>query len=233
MPEEHHRERLPMPRSVLPSPPSRGERAGRVSEPSPGPLPTPPPASASVVLGAVTLGVDAGRPTLSDLGWGDSLCERAPLERERAMLPELEAPPPPRPLRRQPAFIVAMSAAGAAILALAGTLVVQTVFLAPATVEAVRLTDLGDNLLLQWEGPDVPYSVMMTSADFADPADLSAMIKGGRDAWIPRNAAGVSSDACFVVRTRAAAEQFAFTEVATELVDQGGARICAVDAGRG
>ncbi|ROR82236.1 hypothetical protein SAMN06295974_3129 [Plantibacter flavus] len=196
-------------------------------------LPEPPAERLRAVLSQLVVGGEEERLQLLDLGWGSLVGVKESLERERAVLPELEEPPQPKPLRRQPAFIVALSATAAALVTFVAIVVVQLVVQAPTRVEAVHLTDLGDNLLLQWDGPDVPYAVAMTGGDIDGAVDLSAMIKGGREVWVPKRTAAVSTDACFVVLDRAVSEREQLVSDTERLAEAGGARICVSEAERG
>jgi hypothetical protein len=184
-------------------------------------VPTPTPAHASTTIasppigGALThhvLGTpgETGRFAFAE---GNGAERPAPLESEFELLPELAAEAPPRPIWRQPAFVVSVAAALVMVLGFIGVLVVQALLREPDRVEGLTITDTGSQYFLQWKGPDVPYSVIMTGGDA--PADISAYIRDGRTLWIPTAAEQVKGDSCFVVRSMKAAADDPSTAAAT------------------
>lgn len=151
------------------------------------------------------------------------------MEREAEVLPELEAEIKPRPLRRQPAFLVSMGLALVAVLVCGGLVIRHTMYGAPDRVENVTLRDTGDNYLLEWDGPDVPYHLDLTTADGAKPEDVSGLLRSW-EAWVPKDGLGVAQDSCLVIRPQETEESEPFTVDAQELEAQGGAIVCVADA---
>lgn len=170
-----------------------------------------------------------GRIPLLELGWDRLVESKVRLARDREVLPELEEPPPPKPLRRQPAFIVSMAVAGVTLVGVGAMFVLGNIFREPDRVSDLVIQDGGDNYVIEWSGPDVPYSVVMTDEALDAPADLSAMLKG-REVWVPKRGLGVTSDSCFTVRSAEVAASEGFSDDPVVIDDQGGARVCVLDA---
>lgn len=200
------------------------------SSPAPPPRPVAVPAFApaplQVGLTHRVLGAEPGQPRLPDATAGSRVGLLAPLERAGELLPELEGETTPRPFWRQPAFLVATGAAVVMLLAVGAVLIVQGVLRSPDRVENLAITDVGSQYYLSWDGPNIPYSVIITGT--GSPADISAYVKG-RSVWLPRSASHVNGDSCFVVRSLAAARENPSTN--TEVVAaQGGRTVCVSDA---
>jgi hypothetical protein len=190
----------------------------------------PSPAAAPVaVLTHTTIGGHAGHLDLADPRWSrDGGTAGVLLESRADVLPELEDDVPPRRITRQPAFIVALAAAVVVVVVVVILVLMQTVFRGPDRVENLQLLDGGDNYILQWNGPDVPYAVTMTGATGGKTEDVSNLVKNGRQAWIPKSGADVTDDSCFVVRAQRETTQKLPTAKAA-LAGQGAARVCIAD----
>ncbi|WP_345373102.1 hypothetical protein [Frondihabitans cladoniiphilus] len=172
------------------------------------------------------------------IGAGTAVLTRAPqagaVKRPLASIPEsLPAPTDddlPKPLRRQPAFIVSIVAAIVILVGVATFLVLQQVLRGPDTVQNLTVLDGGNNYVLQWNGPDVPYSVAATNAP-SNTIDVTRFVKGGRQAFVPKSGLGVSKSSCFVVRSQAEASSHAVPTTAAELASEGGRKFCVADIG--
>ena len=220
----------PLPDASLPAPPAFVPAA-----PDPVPVPQPPapvrptPAPPSgTVLARRTIGSAPGQAVLLGRPSG-TRTEATRLEHDRQVLPELEELPPARPLYRRPAFVVSLAIAVVAVLTCVTLVVVQHVTRRPPAVASVTLQDVGDYYLLEWEGPDVPYRLVLTTADGADPADVSSLVRG-QEAWVPKTSAHVTPDSCLVVLAVEVADDHAFTVDPADLAAQGGAMACVADA---
>ncbi|AMM21013.1 hypothetical protein AX769_13825 [Frondihabitans sp. PAMC 28766] len=221
--------------SALPAVPALASSlpvAAPVRAEAPAPLPTVAPAG---VLTHHTIGAAPGRLDLADPRWSTTLASRSGgllLETRPPALPELDEEGPARRLTHQPAFIASMAAALVVVVVVVVLVLMQTVFRGPDRVENLQLLDGGDNYVLQWSGPDVPYDVLMTGGSTGKNEDVSALVKGGRSAWIPKTGADVTDKSCFIVRgQRATSQKLPTTKAA--LAAQGAARICVSAASSG
>lgn len=225
-------ERLPSSRPAAPAvAPSRSAPAtapvrtlaAAAAATSAAPLPT---VAAATVLTHHTIGRAAGQLDLGDARWSRGSASQLLLESRVEALPELDDDVPTKRLTRQPAFIVSMAAAVVVVVVVVVLVLMQTVFRAPDRVENLQLLDGGANYVLQWNGPNVPYSVEMTAASTGKNVDVSSLIRGGREAWIPKNGAEVTDRSCFIVRSQSETSSKPLPTTSAALAAQGAAKVC-------
>jgi hypothetical protein len=224
-------ERLPSSRPAAPAAsPSRSAPAtapvrtlAAAAVAAPAALPIVAPAT---VLTHHTIGRAAGQLDLGDARWSGASASRLLLESRVEALPELDDDLPTKRLTRQPAFIVSMAAAVVVIVVVVVLVLMQTVFRAPDRVQNLQLLDGGANYVLQWNGPNVPYAVEMTAASTGKNVDVSSLIRGGREAWIPKNGAEVTDRSCFIVRSQGESSSKPLPTTTAALAAQGAAKVC-------
>ncbi|RKR73959.1 hypothetical protein C8E83_1059 [Frondihabitans australicus] len=242
---------IPLPRRVLRDEPLVAERiappgresgregvGGRVPDPATtrpatAPVRTLAPAAAALptapavasVLTHRTIGRSAGHLDLGDPRWSVGSATTL-LETRVDVLPELDDDVPVRRLTRQPAFLVSMGAAVVVVVVVVVIVLMQTVFRGPDRVENLQLLDGGANYVLQWNGPNVPYAIAMTNASTGKTIDVSSLVRGGREAWIPKNGAEVTDRSCFIVRSQREATSQKLPATAAGLSAQGAAKVC-------
>lgn len=191
-----------------------------------------PPKIAAAVLAGIGLGGLDRALDIERYSGVDRSSAHAPLAHPRVLVPELEEPPAPKKLTRQPAFIVSVSLAAAALVAVGVIVLMQTVFAPPATVEKLAIEDVGGSYHVTWDGPNVPYAAIRLT-DTAEPADISAQIRGGRELWLPKAGGIVPADSCFVIVELSQLEGLDVTAADEELARAGAARACVRDASQG
>ncbi|UCR89976.1 hypothetical protein [Mycetocola spongiae] len=191
-----------------------------------------PPKIASAVLSGLTLGEGPDRLQIEGFGGSARRGPRAALARERDVLPELAEPPAPRKLTRQPAFIVSVALAAAAVITVILVFLLRTVFAPPAQVEGLSIADVGGSYHVTWQGPNVPYAAVRVTAS-TPPVDVSSQIKGGRELWLPKTGGIVPADSCFIVVELSRLEELKPGGSAAELAAVGAQKTCVSDAVRG
>ncbi|KQQ27610.1 hypothetical protein ASF54_02135 [Frondihabitans sp. Leaf304] len=145
------------------------------------------------------------------------------------LLPEPGVDDSTPPLRKQPAFIVSLIAAGVILLGVAAFFVLQHVLRGPDAVEGLTVLDGGNNYVLQWNGPDVPYSVSVTTKA-STTIDVTRFVKGGRQAFVPKSGLGLTDASCFVVRSTAEATEHPTVPTSrADLSTAGAQRFCVAD----
>jgi hypothetical protein len=146
-------------------------------------------------------------------------------------LPELDQDIEARPLRRQPVFIVSLVLAIVVALTVVGFWVKQQFFSAPDAVQGINLLDGGENWVLEWRGPDVPYTVLVVDGDGVVQGDISEWIRQWQ-VYMPKDYPELSADSCFVVQPQETADLSASIDL-RRLSATGGSSLCLADADTG
>lgn len=140
----------------------------------------------------IDLGRDAGQPRLSAGG-------PAPvLGSGREVLPELESvADAPRPMWRHPAFIVSSILALLALIAAVVLTLISVLGSGGGEVKQLSIDVSSGNAHLSWSasGPVELFSVTNGEA-----LDLTQLISGENEAWVPAALDLYSQSSCFVVR---------------------------------
>lgn len=186
--------------------------------------PRPGAASASVSAGTL-VGRSPGQP---EIGVGGVGAKRVIVASE-SVLPELdENEAKPRPLWKRPAFLVSIGLTAAALIAAGVFLVLALLGDGPPRVTSIELTVGEGNAHLVWGGTDEAVDVYVVNG--GEPSDLSQLVRGGSEIWLPVGIGEFDDDSCFVVRPRAAATGDVSLDAA--VLDEQGARSACVAASR-
>ncbi len=145
------------------------------------------------------------------------------------VLPELaEVEQKPRSLWRHPAFVVSMALTTLAIIATAVLLIVNIVGGQAPPVESAEIEAGGGNLHLTWTGAS---DVDLYAVTGGETLDLSQLIRGGAEAWVPAGLGFYDDSTCFVIRPSVEAEaETPVSLTADALAEQGAASVCVAEA---
>ncbi|MCS4276680.1 hypothetical protein M2390_001874 [Mycetocola sp. BIGb0189] len=113
-----------------------------------------------------------------------------------------------------------------AVLVVVGVVLAQTVFAPPARVENVSLENVGESYILRWDGPNVPYSVLLIGEKGSVPTDFSSSIRNGREAWLPRGGGKITADSCLIVVPESRLNDLDSNAADSALADHGAGKIC-------
>jgi hypothetical protein len=176
------------------------------------------------------LGWTPGQPAIY-LEWGQqATSQKRDLSAGSAILPELdESTTKVRRLWQRPAFLLSMALAVVAVAVGAVLLLMSLLGGGPARVSALTGTVSADNIRLTWAGDDVAYSLYAVSGASGPAVDLSQLVRGSHEAWIPSRLGLYDDGTCFVVRATAGFTSTPVSIDATKLDEQGAQRICVAD----
>lgn len=147
------------------------------------------------------------------------------LQSSESFLPELEeSGNSVTPLWRRPAILVSAGMALVVLIVAAVLIIAQVNSQKPPAVSNLTATPGAANVDLRWDGPDVPYSVLLLK-DNKIVADLTYLVRG-REAWIPKTAALAPAGACYLIRPATVASTTAAPSTDTDLATQGAAKVC-------
>lgn len=171
------------------------------------------------------VGRSPGQP---EIGAGGVGAKRVIVATE-SVIPELdESEAKPRPLWKRPAFLVSIGLTAAALIAAGVFLVLALLSDGPPRISSIELTVGEGNAHLVWGGTDEAVDVYVVNG--GEPSDLSQLVRGGSEIWLPVGIGEFDEDSCFVVRPRAAASGEVSLDAA--VLDEQGARSACVAASR-
>jgi hypothetical protein len=101
-------------------------------------------------------------------------------------------------LWKRPAFLVSIGTTALALIAVGVLLITQLTSAQPPTAADVKLASGEVNITVTWNGPNVPYNLILVKADNSA-ADLTHLIRG-RQAFIPKASNLASAGSCLIVR---------------------------------
>lgn len=167
------------------------------------------------------LGAAPGQPYLTAQGPGVALTPGG------NAIPELDAAADaPRPLWRHPAFLVSMILTVLALAAAAVLIAMSLLGGGRDTVTGAGIEIAGGNAHLTWTS-DAPVDLFVVTGGEA--LDVSQLITGREEAWVPAALGLYESTSCFVVRPTGLGEADVVLD-ADALADQGAASACVRDA---
>lgn len=138
------------------------------------------------------LGHAPGQPVLSATG-------PAPvLGSGREVLPSLEeVASAPRPMWKHPAFIVSMILTIVALLAAAALIILSVINPGSGEVTKASINESGGNVQLSWKA-NGPVELFVVTNEQA--LDITQLVSGDKEAWVPAALGLYTKSSCFVVR---------------------------------
>lgn len=171
--------------------------------------------------GQDVLGAAPGQPYLTAQGPGVALTPGS------NAIPELDAAADkPRSLWRHPAFLVSMILTVLALIAAAVLIVLSILGGGRESVTDASIEVAGGNAHVTWTS-SAPVDLFVVTG--GDVLDVSQLITGGDEAWVPAALGLYESTSCFVIRPAAVGEADVVLDSDT-LADQGAASTCVRDA---
>lgn len=187
-----------------------------------------PSAPAAPAAMAGQIGWDSPRPSLDPISG-----EPRPLEISGSVLPELEDSPETRrrPLWLHPAFLVSSGTTLLALIALVVFLMLG-VFSADPAASDLRFEVTENTVRATWNGPDVPYQVIVLDGPAGDAVDVSQRVTG-TEIWLPTAVGLIDESSCLVVRPAEGNQDAPLPEDGASRDAQGAVTGCVADGSRG
>lgn len=166
------------------------------------------------------LGRDGGQPVLTVSGAASALGTG------REVLPSLEGiGDKPRPMWKHPAFIVSMILTFLALTAAAVFIILSILNPGTGEVKSAAITESTGNVQITWKG-NGPVELYVVTNDQA--LDITQLITGEREAWVPAALNLYTQSSCFVVRPASDKGEEVSIDGAT-LAKQNAAAVCIGD----